>query len=297
MAFRNGRNIPIELLRAFVAIAEHGSITRAGEELNLTQPAISAQIKRLQALLGGDVFVKKGLGVGLSDLGMAVESYARRILSLNDQIISISGQGPTRETIHIGIQNVFARVVLEEVANRCGTSQNRRCHYFCSNVAVMSEKLKSGYVDLVFMLAYSESRLNMLAGWYEKLAWVGAPHQSALADGEPIPIVGWENGFIDRKVIEILDESEVPYRIVFNAGDTTALVAAVNAGMGFMITPERAVPHSLVVARDPVLPKLPELRAGVFCKEGFDLRRNKSLVEAFLSAVQPPNTKLLQVAR
>jgi len=44
---------------------------------------------------------------------------------------------------------------------------------------------------------------------------------------------------------------------------------------------------SLVVADDRILPRLPDLRAGVFHKEGFDVKRNKSLVDAFVSAVRP----------
>jgi len=51
-----------------------------------------------------------------------------------------------------------------------------------------------------------------------------------------------------------------------------------------MVAPERVIPDSLVVARDRMLPKLPELRAAIFCKEGFDLKRNKALVEAFVAA-------------
>jgi len=49
--------IPTELFRSFIAISEHGSFTKAAEELNLTQPAISAQMKRLQQMLGGDLLV------------------------------------------------------------------------------------------------------------------------------------------------------------------------------------------------------------------------------------------------
>jgi len=53
------------------------------------------------------------------------------------------------------------------------------------------------------------------------------------------------------------------------------------------VAPERVIPDSLIVAHDRTLPKLPELRAAIFCKEGFDLKRNKALVEAFVAAVQP----------
>ena len=58
----DNKHIPIELLRTFVAIADLGSYTKAAEELELTQPAISAQMKRLQQLMGGEVFVKSTAG-------------------------------------------------------------------------------------------------------------------------------------------------------------------------------------------------------------------------------------------
>ena len=56
-------NVPIELLRAIVAIVDLGSFTKAAQALNLTQPAISAQMKRLQQLVGAEVFSKSGSGL------------------------------------------------------------------------------------------------------------------------------------------------------------------------------------------------------------------------------------------
>jgi DNA-binding transcriptional LysR family regulator len=46
-------NIPTELLRTFVAVVDMRSFTRAAQSLGITQPAVSAQVKRLQQLLGG----------------------------------------------------------------------------------------------------------------------------------------------------------------------------------------------------------------------------------------------------
>ena len=70
MTFRQLKDsIPINGLRAFVAISELGSFTKAAEHLNLTQPAVSLQIKQLERLMGGDLFIKKKTGVALSDLG------------------------------------------------------------------------------------------------------------------------------------------------------------------------------------------------------------------------------------
>ena len=49
-------NIPIEIVRTVVAIAETGSLSKAGERLGLSQPAVSSQVKRLQNLIGGAFF-------------------------------------------------------------------------------------------------------------------------------------------------------------------------------------------------------------------------------------------------
>jgi DNA-binding transcriptional LysR family regulator len=282
-------NIPTELFRSFIAICHHGSFTKAAHELRLTQPAISAQMKRLQKMLGGDLFLKKGQGVGLTTLGSMLESYARRILTLNDQVTAIAGRIPKGETLYIGIQSIFVRTVLSDVVSSLPPASVAGCRFICGNAPYLAEKLKSGYVDLVFMLAQSDSRRNLIAEWEEKLIWVRAAHLT-LSDDEPIPYISREEGFIDRKVLHIFEDSNVPYRIVFSAVDLWNLAAAAEAGVGVMVTLDRARHHmsgSLVVANEQILPKLPDLRAGVFCKEGFDREGNKLLVDAFVLAVKP----------
>ena len=147
------------------------------------------------------------------------------------------------------------------------------------------------------MLVQSDSRRNILAEWDEQIVWGRALDQFPVVENEPIPLVGREEDFIDRKVMELLDEREVPYTIVFNAGDLTALAAAVEAGIGVMVAPKRAIPASLVAAKDRILPKLPVLRSAVFHKEGFDVKRHKLLIEAFVSGVSPPHSAAKRPAR
>jgi DNA-binding transcriptional LysR family regulator len=284
MQVQHGHNIPVVLLRSFISISGHGSFTKAGEELNLTQPAISAQISACSAWSAA-IFFKKAYGVGLTKLGSMVEAYAQRILALNDQIIAIAGQAPEHETIHLGIQNIFARTVLANVVSEVPRAGHYR--FMCGSAPFLAEKLKAGYVDLVFMLAQTESRRNVVAEWNEQIVWGRAPDHFPVVENEPIPLVGREEGFIDRKVMDTLDEREVPYTIVFNAGDLAALTAAVEAGIGVKVAPRRAMPGSLLAAKDRILPKLPELRSAVLHKEGFDVKRHKALVEAFVSAVGP----------
>jgi DNA-binding transcriptional LysR family regulator len=282
-------NIPTELFRSFISICDQGSFTKAAYDLRLTQPAISAQMKRLQKMLGGNLFLKKGQGVGPTTLGSMVESYARRVLALNDQVIAIAGRVPKGETMYIGIQSLFVRAVLTNVVGKLPKAGIAGYRFICGNAPYLAEKLKSGFVDLVLMFVQSDSRRNLIVEWPEKLVWMRAQH-SPLLDDEPIPYISREAGFIDRKVLDMFEDSNVPYRIVFSAIDLWNLSAAAEAGVGVMVTLDRVksdMSSSLVVANERILPKLPELRAGVFHKEGFDLKRNKSLVDAFTTAVRP----------
>jgi hypothetical protein len=62
-------NIPTGLVRTFVAVVDLRSFTKAAAKLGVTQPAVSAQIKRLQSLLGGDLFDRSVQGVSLTQQG------------------------------------------------------------------------------------------------------------------------------------------------------------------------------------------------------------------------------------
>ncbi len=288
MPFRQIKdNVPTSALRAFVAISEYGSFTKAAEHLNLTQPAVSLQIKQMERILGGELFIKKKGGVALSDLGTTVDRLARRILSLNSQLIGIAGRASQRETIHLGIQCAFAQTVLPNVFRECLHLDNVLYKFVCAHTVELAEKLKSGFVDLSLMIENQEPRRNLLAEWNEKFVWIRSPLHSALADDGSIPFVGRQNGAIDRAALEVLDEREIPYRVVFSATDIVCMYAAVEAGIGIMCMPARTVPKPLIIARERYLPKLPDLRVGVYCTEGFDLVRHQTLVDAFIAAVRP----------
>ena len=73
-------NVPIEIVRTVVAISETGSLSKAGERLGISQPAISSQIKRLQSLVGGALFQKTANGTTTTELGKLALQQARRIL-------------------------------------------------------------------------------------------------------------------------------------------------------------------------------------------------------------------------
>src|SRR4029079_13901218 len=100
-------NIPTDLLRTLVAVVDLRSFTRAAHSLGVTQPAVSAQIKRLQGLLGTDLLDKSAPGVTLTSAGNLVVNYARRLLSIHDQILDIASPRIRSTTIRIGATGDF----------------------------------------------------------------------------------------------------------------------------------------------------------------------------------------------
>ena len=101
-------NLPLNALRAFEASARHLSFTRAGDELNVTQAAVSAQVRNLEARLGVPLFRRLPRGLALTDEGQALlpivaESFGR-LVNVLDQF----GAGGYREPLTLGAVGTFA---------------------------------------------------------------------------------------------------------------------------------------------------------------------------------------------
>jgi DNA-binding transcriptional LysR family regulator len=78
---RPAAGIDARLLRYFLVLAEELHFTRAAQRLDVSQPALSNQIKRLETHLGAVVFIRTTRGVSMSPAGVAFLPYARQALS------------------------------------------------------------------------------------------------------------------------------------------------------------------------------------------------------------------------
>jgi DNA-binding transcriptional LysR family regulator len=290
--------IPNEMLRTLVVVHDLGNFSNAAEELGVTPAAISAQIKRLERLLGSEVFVTSARGLKLSARGIVVEQYARRILALNDQIMAQAGEGSGEHTIRLGLQSVFAPSLMPRVIIDCeAVYPQGEIKIDCDSSPGLLNALASGFFDVIFALAPSESRLYVVAEWTEKMVWVCAPNFNPRI-GAAIPLISRASGFVDGLAVQALKNKDVPYRAAYNTADLSTRIAIAATGKGVMVLPKRVVPSELIIASHGFLPELPDVRAGVFLSEGLDICRIRSVVEAFATAVAPPGVlKRERVAR
>ncbi|KRE89328.1 transcriptional regulator [Frateuria sp. Soil773] len=102
----------------FLAVAEHGGFTRAAAALYVSQPALSQQIRQLEASLGTPLFDRSGRATRLTDAGEAYLGYARRALqdleagrrALHDV------QDLSRGTLRLGLAPTFASYLVGPLA-------------------------------------------------------------------------------------------------------------------------------------------------------------------------------------
>lgn len=97
----------IREIQTFLSICEHGTFANAAEQLNLTQSAVSAQIKNLEKQLGFALFNRSRRGAVLSDEGERVLPIAKQIVELFDEMTAINGKNPQAVGMKLGIHHTI----------------------------------------------------------------------------------------------------------------------------------------------------------------------------------------------
>jgi DNA-binding transcriptional LysR family regulator len=96
-------------LRIVCAIADHGSVTKAAAALGLAQPALTAQLKRIERTIGGPLFDRDRHGARPTTLGELVLNRARLLLpavqGLEDEAARLAGSGDALKTYRVGAVN------------------------------------------------------------------------------------------------------------------------------------------------------------------------------------------------
>jgi DNA-binding transcriptional LysR family regulator len=262
-------NIPTDLLRTFVAVYELGSFTKAAHLFELTQPAVSAHMKKLESLIGGDLIEKNVAGVNLTAHGEEVLKYARRILSINDQIVNTATR--TLPIIRLGIPNIFTEFKLKRIVRECSDKVGEsRLQICCDHSPGLLRSIRAGYLELAFVMSDEEEVRHAIRAWSEEMVWVRAP-DFVFDPDVPVPLLSSPNVLLpDRIAMDALDQANQPYEIVFMANDGLARRAAAAAGIGYFPLPRPLVPAGLVIEQPGLLPALPRVTMGIIAREDLD---------------------------
>lgn len=107
LSMKMSRNFPLNALRVFDAAARHASFTRAGDELGMTQTAVSYQIRLLEETLGETLFLRRPRQVTLTQAGERLApKVAEGLAKLAEAVTEL--RGATEERLHIHSTPTFA---------------------------------------------------------------------------------------------------------------------------------------------------------------------------------------------
>lgn len=144
--------IDFELYRIFVAVADEENITRASEKLNISQPAITKQIKNLENQLSIKLFERKSKGVALTTEGKKIyEKLKNPIEELN----KIDAQIGKEKIINIGTHNHMGGLIFGQAINQYTLKYpNVNLNLVCEEMDELLRKLKNKEIDIVFAKKY-----------------------------------------------------------------------------------------------------------------------------------------------
>jgi DNA-binding transcriptional LysR family regulator len=285
-------NIPTELLRTLVAVVDLRSFTKAAQSLGVTQPAVSAQIKRLQTLLDCELFDKSAPGVSLTGSGDLVVSYARRMLSINDQIVDLSAPRLGARSLRIGVPGDFAAPYLPRVlAEFRAEHPDIRVSVRSDSFDAMSRDLRQG--DLNLMVGLSERGINLDARhqWVEPSVWVRGPLFNLDPDA-PVPLITLgEQWAIHRAAVAALNRGQRAVEVVFIGPSGASIVQAVRYGLGIAaLSRSRTKLLGLEVWEDAPLPPVGDLYCGIYLGENGDQPHLEKLADALYDLFGPNRT-------
>jgi DNA-binding transcriptional LysR family regulator len=284
-------NIPTDLLRTFVLVVEQRSFTRAAKAQGMTQPAISAQIRRLQSLLGIELFDKSAPGVALTPMGQHVIESARRLLSVNDHIVQIASPNATAQLIRIGVRkDCMGEELTAMLAATRARWPNLRFAVQGAGQRRLLQYLKQDELDIVVALVPDEPEGAARHYWPEELAWVRGK-TTTLDLSAPIPLVGYKDRCMCHRVaLATLAKADMAGELVFRGTNAESLRSAVTAGVGVMLVPKSRIPAGLETWDDGPLPPPPAVYGGVFVREGAVNDTLDQLADRFAETLRPAAT-------
>ena len=256
--------LDLDQLRTFIAIAEAGSFTRAAETVFRTQSAVSMQMRRLEERVGKPLFVRDGRNSRLSEDGIKLLSYARKMLRLNDETLAVFDDEALTGHVRLGTPDDYADRFLPEILARFSRSNPQvEVTVVCAPTPRLVECLKGNELDLSIITYIPEKGPAELIR-REPLYWVTSNrHCQHQEDVLPLAL-GRATCEWRKAAVESLEMIGRPHRVLYSSWNSTAVGATVLAGLAVSVLPESAIrPGMRILTESEGFPELPSCNIGL----------------------------------
>ncbi len=276
-------NLDLDLLRTFVAVADLNTFAAAAAAVCRTQSAVSQQMQRLEQLVGKELFARHGRNKLLTEHGIQLLGYARKILRFNDEACSSVMFNDLQGVLALGATDECSDTILPFLLNRISSTWPK----VALDVRVkrspgFTQMLVDEKTDLVLTTTRPEKGDYLTLRTSPTLWFCSADY--VFQKGEPVPLVLLEEPSPYREMmVEHLNAVGIAWRISYVASTLSAVKAAVKAGLGVTARPvEMMGPELRVLGVSDGLPVLPETEYLLCCNAD----SKNELAEAVFRAVE-----------
>ena len=222
------RNLDITALRSFVAVADMGGVTRAATMLNLTQSAVSMQLKRLEESLDATLLDRSARRIALTAEGERLAVLGRRIIALNDEIFAQMRDDAFEGVITLGVPHDIVYPAVPRVLKTFSAEYPRmRVQLLSEGTYRLKELFDEGRCDLILTTEdhVDEGGETLIE---KPMVWYGAPGGSAWQK-RPIPLASETDCQFRRSVQRALDAADIPWEMAVDSTATRTIEATIAA--------------------------------------------------------------------
>jgi DNA-binding transcriptional LysR family regulator len=262
------RNLDVSVLRSFVAVAETGGVTRAAGFLNLTQSAVSMQLKRLEDTMGLDLIDRSGRRAALTSAGEQLLSYARRMVEMNDEAFHRLTHQQFEGEVTLGVPHDIVYPVIPRVMQRFHVEFPRvRVQLMSLFTRVLKEKFEKGEVDLILT---TEAGVDAGGETLTEipLRWVGSPG-GQVWKSRPLKLAHCRNCTFRSGVQARLDAAGLDWEMVVDSESDRTIEATVSADLAITTMLEGTEPpHLALLPLNAGLPTLDSQKINLYAAGG-----------------------------
>ncbi|RWO59088.1 LysR substrate-binding domain-containing protein [Mesorhizobium sp.] len=240
--------LDLDVLRTFVAIAETGSFTTAASAVFRTPSAVSMQIKKLEDILGRSVFARDARSVTLTTDGEMLLGYARRLLSINREVVSKFIIPDIDGVVRLGSPDDYGERVLPHVLKRFAQSHpSIAVDVTIDQSSNLRRRMDDRALDITLLTnSYKTSALGAEVLLTEPIVWAGAKGGCAHLR-EPLPVSLWEEGCAWRAgALEALGREGRNYRVAYMSAHTAGQRAAIMSDLAVAPLPKSFLGSDMV---------------------------------------------------
>lgn len=237
-----GQRLESELLRTFIAVAETESFTAAGTAIGRTQSAISVQMKKLEHLVGRELFDRRSYGMTLTRDGRALEEHARSVVALLDASPEVMARTSLEGTVRLGIPEEYGvRVLTEALAEFKKQQPKVEILIRCVSSNSQLKALISEHLDLAVVFEPEGRTVGALLA-EDPTVWVGtSEHRLEIQDPVPVAIHSLST-WSQNVALRSLENCGIAYRVAFVSDTLGGYLLALKAGLAIAPLSKSSIP-------------------------------------------------------